>query len=105
MSRTGKISTLLFLSIFSSLAIAEAGSERTLQRLDDASAEKHTLEMLVKQGKVLSIAPAGTTGTTGMIQTYRTNGKVRPYEMRVKTPDGEIHTVGFMSAPVGANNN
>jgi len=39
-----------------------------------------------------------------MIQNYRTTAKVQTYEMKVKTPDGEIHTVEFLSAPVGVNN-
>jgi hypothetical protein len=53
---------------------------------------------------VLSVAPAGTTGTTGMIQTYRTNGNVQTYEIKIKTPDGNIHTVEYLGAPVGVNN-
>jgi len=84
--------------------MAEDGGELTMQRLESASVTNPTLKILVKEGKVLSIAPAGTTGTIGMIQSYRTNGKVQTYEMKVKTPDGKIHTVEFLSAPVGINN-
>lgn len=53
---------------------------------------------------MLSIAPAGATGTTRMIQNYRTSAQVQTYEMKVKTPDGKIHTVEFLSTPVGVNN-
>ncbi|PTU76760.1 hypothetical protein DBO86_24010 [Pseudomonas indoloxydans] len=104
MSSTAKVILPFILTIASSLAMAESGSERTMQRLDNAPAKKPTLKMLVKEGEVLSIAPAGMTGTTGMIQNYRTNDRVQTYEMRVKTPDGKIHTVYFLSAPVGVNN-
>ncbi|TCD18639.1 hypothetical protein E0D86_19520 [Pseudomonas sp. IC_126] len=104
MSRMTKVFLPLILTIASSLAMAEGGSDRTLQRLDNTSGAKPTLKTLVKEGNVLSIAPAGATGTTGMIQNYRTNAKVQTYEMKVKTPDGMIHTVEFLSTPVGVNN-
>jgi len=39
-----------------------------------------------------------------MIQNYRTSAQVQTYEMKVKTPDGKIHTVEFLSTPVGVNN-
>jgi len=99
-----KVILPLILTVASSLAMAEGGSERTLQRLDDTSGAKPTLKMLLKEGKVLSIAPAGTAGRTAMIQNYPDNGKVQPYEIKVKSPDGKIHTVGFLSAPVGVPN-
>ncbi|WP_425221473.1 co-regulatory protein PtrA N-terminal domain-containing protein [Pseudomonas sp.] len=104
MNRITKVIVPFILTVASSLAMAEGGSQRTLDRLNDTSEAKPTLKMLVKEGKVLSIAPADTAGTTGMIQSYRTNSKVQTYEMKVKTPDGEIHTVEFLSAPVGVNN-
>jgi len=104
MSRMTKVILPLILTVASSLAMAEGGSDRTLQRLDDRSEAKPTLKMLLKEGKVQSIAPAGTAGTTGMIQNYRTNGTVQTYEMKVKSPDGKIHTVEFLSTAVGVNN-
>jgi len=104
MNRPAKVILPFFLAAASSLAMAEDGGELTMQRLESASVTNPTLKILVKEGKVLSIAPAGTTGTTGMIQNYGANGKVQTYEMKVKTPDGKIHTVEFLSAPVGINN-
>ncbi|NKQ13228.1 co-regulatory protein PtrA N-terminal domain-containing protein [Pseudomonas sp. SST3] len=104
MNRITKVIVPFILTVASSLAMAEGGSERTLQRLDDTSGAKPTLKMLLKEGKVLSIAPAGTAGTTAMIQNYRTNGKVQTYEMKVKTPNGKIHTVEYLGTPVGVNN-
>lgn len=104
MSRMTKVILPLILTVASSLAMAEGGSERTLQRLDDKSGAKPTLKMLLKDGKVLSIAPAGTAGTTAMIQNYPNNGKVQTYEIKVKSPDGKIHSVEFLSAPVGVPN-
>ena len=104
MNRITKVIVPFILTVASSLAMAEGGSERTLNRLNDSAGAKPTLKELVKEGKVLSIAPAGATGTTEMIQNYRTTAKVQTYEMKVKTPDGEIHTVEFLSAPVGVNN-
>jgi hypothetical protein len=103
-----KTATKLIVSIVlvasSSLAMAEGGSDRSLQRLDEASEAKPTLKALLKEGDVLSIAPSGKTGTAGMIQTYRTNGKVQTYEVKIKAPDGDIHTVEYLATPVGVNN-
>ena len=104
MSSTAKVILPFFFAFASSLAVAEGGGELTMQRVDSASVTKPTLKMLLKEGKVLSIAPAGMTGTTGMIQNYGANGKVQTYEMKIKSPDGNIHTVEFLSAPVGVNN-
>ncbi|WP_312480146.1 co-regulatory protein PtrA N-terminal domain-containing protein [Stutzerimonas nitrititolerans] len=104
MSRPAKVILPFFFAFASSLAVAEGEGELTMQRVDSASVKKPTLKMLVKEGKVLSIAPAGMTGTTGMIQNYGANGKVQTYEMKIKSPDGNIHTVEFLSAPVGVNN-
>ncbi|TYP66319.1 co-regulatory protein PtrA N-terminal domain-containing protein [Stutzerimonas stutzeri] len=103
-----KTATKLILSVVltaaSSLAMAEGGSDRTLNRINETSERSSTLNTLLKEGKVLSVGPAGTTGTTGMIQTYRTNGNVQPYEIKLEMPDGKIQTVEFLSAPVGVNN-
>jgi hypothetical protein len=104
MNRMTKVIVPFILTVASSLAMAEGGSDRTLHRLNDPAGSNLTLKELVKEGKVLSIAPAGTTGTTGMIQNYRTNAEVQTYEMKVKTPDGKIHTVEYLGTPVGANN-
>jgi len=104
MSRPAKVILPFFFAFASSLAVAEGGGELTMQRVDSASVTKPTLKMLLKEGKVLSIAPAGMTGTTGMIQNYGANGKVQTYEMKIKSPDGNIHTVEFLSAPVGVTN-
>ncbi|MFT5032163.1 MAG: hypothetical protein ACI9OO_000093 [Bacteroidia bacterium] len=103
MNSITKVIVPFILTVASSLAMAEGGSERTLHRLNDMETNS-ALKELVKEGTVLSIAPAGATGTTGMIQNYRTSAKVQTYEMTVKTPDGKIHTVEFLSAPVGVNN-
>ncbi|MDC6726039.1 co-regulatory protein PtrA N-terminal domain-containing protein, partial [Leclercia adecarboxylata] len=103
MNRMNKVIFPLILTAASSFALAEGGSERTLHRLNDPET-KSTLKELVKEGKVLNIAPAGANGKTDMIQNYRTNAKVQTYEMRVKTPDGKIHTVEFLSTPIGVNN-
>ncbi len=103
MNRMTKLVFTLIVTTASSFALAEGGSEPIMHRLDDPET-KSTLKELVKKGKVLSIAPTGAAGTTGMIQNYRTNAKVQTYEMRVKTPDGKIHTVEFLSAPVGVDN-
>jgi hypothetical protein len=100
---TKAILPLLFVAA-SSVAMAEGGSDRTLQRINEVSEAKPTLNELLKEGKVLSIAPAGTAGTTGAMQTYRANGHVRAYEMKIETPDGEVHTVEYRGAPVGVNN-
>lgn len=104
MNRITKVIVPFILTVTSSLAMAEGGSQRTLDRLDDTQEAKPTLKMLVKEGKVLSIAPAATAGTTEMIQDYRTSAKVQTYEMKVKTPDGKIHTVEYLGTPVGVNN-
>jgi hypothetical protein len=104
MSRMTKVIVPFIITMASSLAMAEGGSQRTLDRLDGTQEASHTLKMLVEKGKVLSIAPAATTGTTGMIQDYRTSAKVQTYEMKVKTPDGKIHTVEYLGTPVGVNN-
>ncbi|MFO6998111.1 hypothetical protein P3D53_28100 [Pseudomonas aeruginosa] len=104
MNRITKVIVPFILTVASSLAMAEGGSDRTMHRLNDPAGSNLTLKELVKEGKVLSIAPAGATGTTEMIQNYRTIEKVQTYEMKVKTPDGEIHTVEFLSAPVGVDN-
>merc|ERR1711964_861457 len=88
----------------SSLAMAEGGSDRTLKRLNETSGAKPTLNALLKEGEVVSVGPADSTGTTGMIQTYRTNGNVQTYAIKIKTPDGSIHTVEYLGAPVGVNN-
>lgn len=103
MNRMNKVIFPLILTAASSFALAEGGSERTLHRLNDPET-KSTLKELVKEGKVLNIAPAGANGKTDMIQNYRTNAKVQTYEMRVKTTDGKIHTVEFLSTPIGVNN-
>jgi hypothetical protein len=104
MKTAAKLIVSVVLTAASSLAMAEGGSDRTLKRLDEATGAKPTLKALLKEGEVLSVAPAGTTGTTGMIQTYRTNGNVQTYEIKIKTPDGNIHTVEYLGAPVGVNN-
>ena len=104
MNRITKVIVPFILTVASSLAMAEGGSDRTMHRLNDPAGSNLTLKELVKEGKVLSIAPAGATGTTEMIQNYRTTAKVQTYEMKVKTPDWKIHTVEFLSTPVGVNN-
>nr|WP_289114239.1 co-regulatory protein PtrA N-terminal domain-containing protein [uncultured Halomonas sp.] len=104
MNRITKVIVPFILTVASSLAMAEGGSDRTMHRLNDPAGSNLTLKELVKEGKVLSIAPAGATGTTRMIQNYRTSAQVQTYEMKVKTPDGKIHTVEFLSTPVGVNN-
>ncbi|MGS0943601.1 co-regulatory protein PtrA N-terminal domain-containing protein (plasmid) [Pseudomonas luteola] len=73
MNRITKVIVPFILTVASSLAMAEGGSERTLNRLNDSAGVKPTLQELVKEGKVLSIAPAGATGATGIIQNYRTS--------------------------------
>ena len=104
MNRITKVIVPFILTVASSLAMAEGGSDRTMHRLNDPAGSNLTLKELVKEGKVLSIAPAGATGTTEMIQNYRTTAKVQTYEMKVKTPDGKIHTVEYLGTPVGVNN-
>jgi hypothetical protein len=104
MNRMTKVIVPFILTMASSLAMAEGGSQRTLDRLNDTPEAKPTLKTLVEEGTVLSIAPAGATGTTGIIQNYRTNAKVQTYEVKVKTPDGKIHTVEYLGTPVGVNN-
>lgn len=94
----------LLLVAASSVAMAEGGSDRTRQRMNEVSETKPTLNELLKEGRVLSIAPAGTTGTVAAMQTYRTNGGVQTYEMKIKTPDGEVHTVEYRGVPIGVNN-
>ncbi|AEJ05787.1 hypothetical protein PSTAB_2506 [Stutzerimonas stutzeri] len=34
----------------------------------------------------------------------RSDGRVRPYEIKIRTPDGVIHTVEYRGVPVGINN-
>ena len=104
MKSTTKLIASVVLTAASSLAIAEGGSDRTLKRLDEATEAKPTLKAILKEGEVLSVGPVGAAGTTGMIQTYSTNGNVQPYEIIIKMPDGKIQTVEFLSAPVGVNN-
>ncbi|HBX39004.1 MAG TPA: hypothetical protein DEG64_00550, partial [Marinobacter adhaerens] len=84
MNRITKVIVPFILTVASSLAMAEGGSDRTMHRLNDPAGSNLTLKELVKEGKVLSIAPAGATGTTEMIQNYRTTAKVQTYEMKVK---------------------
>tara|TARA_Y100000815_G_scaffold263076_1_gene277221 strand:- start:1535 stop:1852 length:318 start_codon:yes stop_codon:yes gene_type:complete len=104
MKTATKLIVSVVLTAASSLAMAEGGSDRTLKRLNETSEAKPTLKALLKEGEVLSVGPVGAAGTTGMIKTYRTNGKVQTYEIMIKTPDGNIQTVEFLSAPVGVNN-
>lgn len=104
MNRINKAIVPFILTMASSLAMAEGGSQRTLDRADTTPGAQPTLDTLIEEGTVLSIAPAGTTGTTGMVQTYRTNAKVQTYEMKIKTPDGQIHTVQYLGTAVGVNN-
>lgn len=104
MNRTTKLIVPFVLTLASSLAMAEGGSARTLQHSSDTSDAKPTLKALLKDGDVLSIAPAGTAGTTGMIRNYDSRNTNQTYEMKVRTPDGQVHTVEFLSAPVGVNN-
>jgi hypothetical protein len=56
MNRMNKVIFPLILTAASSFALAEGGSERTLHRLNDPET-KSTLKELVKEGKVLNIAP------------------------------------------------
>jgi uncharacterized membrane protein YkoI len=100
---TKAILPLLFVAA-SSVAMAEGGSDRTLQRMDEVNEAKPTLKELLKEGEVISIAPAGTAGTTDAMQTYSTNGQVWTYEMKVETPDGKVHAVEYRGIPVGVNN-
>tara|TARA_R100000935_G_scaffold58309_1_gene94848 strand:+ start:1027 stop:1344 length:318 start_codon:yes stop_codon:yes gene_type:complete len=104
MKSTTKLIVSVILTAASSLAMAEGGSDRTLKRLNETSGAKPTLNALLKKGKVVSVGPSGSTGTTGMIQTYSTNGNVQPYEIKIKMPDGKFQTVEFLSMPVGVNN-
>lgn len=104
MKTATKLIVSVVLTAASSLAMAEGGSDRTLKRLDEATGAKPTLKALLKEGEVLSVGPVGAAGTTGIIQTYRTNGNVQTYAIRIKTPDGKIQTVEFLSSPVGVNN-
>lgn len=104
MKTTTKAVLSLMLFSASAVAIAESGSDRTVPRANNASEAKPILKELLKDGKVLSIAPAGTSGTVNAMQTHKTDGRVRMYEMKIKTPDGEIHTIEYRGAPVGVNN-
>ncbi|HAW22383.1 co-regulatory protein PtrA N-terminal domain-containing protein [Stutzerimonas stutzeri] len=88
----------------SSIAMAEGGGDRMFNRMNEAGEAKHTIKELLKEGTVVSIAPKGTAGTTNAIQNYTTNGKVRTYEMKVRTPDGKIHAVEYLGAPIGVDN-
>lgn len=88
----------------SSVVMAEGGSDRTLQRMNEMSEAKPALNELLKEGEVLRIAPAESAGTTDAMQTYSTNGRVLTYEMKIKAPDGDVHAVEYRGMPVGVNN-
>jgi uncharacterized membrane protein YkoI len=94
------IFSLMFVTA-STIAMAEGGGDRTFNRLNEASEAKPTLKELLKEGEVISIAPKGTAGTTRAMQTYVTDGRVKTYEMKIKAPDGEVHTVEYRGAPIG----
>lgn len=51
---------------------------------------------LLKTGKVLSVTPMGNSPVSG--------SDVRTYEIKIKTPDGVVHSVEFLGAPVGVKN-
>jgi uncharacterized membrane protein YkoI len=104
MNKTIKAYLSLILVSASAVAMAEDGFDRAMPRANNASEAKPTLKELLKDGKVLSIAPAGTSGTVNAMQTHKTDGRVRMYEMKIKTPDGEVHTIEYRGAPVGVNN-
>lgn len=88
----------------SSVAMAEGGGDRTFSRMTKANEAKPDLQELLKDGKVISIAPKGTAGTTSAIQSYATDGRVKFYEMQIKSSDGKVHTVEFRGAQIGVNN-
>lgn len=100
---TKAIISLVFVTA-SSIAMAEGGGDRTFNRMAEASEAKPTLKELLNEGKVMSVAPKGTAGTTGAIQSYATDGRVKTYEIKIKSPDGEVHTFEYRGAPMGVNN-
>ncbi|EHY76268.1 hypothetical protein PstZobell_02371 [Stutzerimonas stutzeri ATCC 14405 = CCUG 16156] len=94
-----KALTVLALTMAASLAVAtETGQESQMRHDYSAADGKQVLNKLLKDGKVLSVDYKGKR------VMGRSDGRVRPYEIKIRTPDGVIHTVEYRGVPVGINN-
>lgn len=94
-----KTLTVLALTMVTSLAMAtEAGRESPMRHDYSAADGRQVLNELLKSGEVLSVNQKGKR------VMGRSDGRVRPYEIKIRTPDGVIHSVEFRGVPVGINN-
>src|SRR5690606_25105616 len=94
-----KTLTVLALTMAASLAMATEDGHESQMRHDYSSADgKQVPNKLLKDGKVSSVDYKGKR------VMGHSDGRVRPYEIKIRTPDGVIHTVEYRGVPVGINN-
>ena len=87
------------IAVSSSFAMAEVDRNSTMQHDYAAVEGRQALKVLLESGDVLSVTPMGEDSIPGW-PSYR----AQPYEIKIRTPDGVVHSVEFRSAPVGINN-
>jgi len=87
------------IAITSSFAMAEVDRNSMMQHDYSTAEGRQALKVLLESGDVLSVSPMGGKSVVG-----RSSGRVQPYEIKIRTPDGLVHSVEFRSVPVGINN-
>ncbi|HBS78416.1 MAG: hypothetical protein CMK99_22335 [Pseudomonas sp.] len=93
---TNSLVLALALSLSAPLVMA-AGKNSDVMNHDHTVGDGHQVMIdLLKTGQVLRVSPLKDGEFEG--------GKIRTYQIIIKTPDGVTHSVDFRGEPVGINN-
>jgi len=60
--------------------------------------------VVLKRGEVVSVAPMNKERSDNKAINNTLKGNVRPYEIKIRTPDGRLHAVEFRGMPAKINN-
>lgn len=97
---------LVTISLISAAFAAVAGTEQeSAMRHDHTVGDGHQVMLdLLKRGEVVSVAPMNKERSDNKAINNTLKGNVRPYEIKIRTPDGRLHAVEFRGMPAKINN-